>query len=76
VSENVSMNLAENLTENLVASIQRTRTAAIALAKLPTAAKNAALEVIAVALEQNSETILTANQKDVAAQMLPNCLAP
>lgn len=71
------MNLAENLTENLVASIQRTRTAAIALAKLPTAAKNAALEVIAVALEQNSETILTANQKDVAAAnaaQLPSAL--
>ncbi len=71
------MNLAEDLAENLVTSIQHTRTAAIALAKLPTAAKNAALEAIAIALEQNSETILAANQKDViaaTAAQLPSAL--
>jgi glutamate-5-semialdehyde dehydrogenase len=69
--------LAENLVENLAASIQGTRTAAIALAKLPRDVKNAALEAIAVALEQNSEIILVANQKDVAAahaNQLPTAL--
>jgi len=77
VSGNVSINLAKNLTENLAASIQRTRTAAIALAKLSNAVKNAALEAIAVALEQNSEIILAANQKDITAanaNQLPSAL--
>ena len=63
MSGNVSIGLAENL----VLSIQRTRTAAISLAKLTNATKNEALEAIAIALEQNSETILAANQKDVIA---------
>ena len=73
MSGNVSIDLAENLT----ASIQRTRTAAIALAKLPSEAKNNALEAIAIALEQQAEMILTANQKDVAAahaNQLPSAL--
>ena len=64
----MSGNISENLVGNvsiLSESIQRTRTAAIALAKLPTAAKNAALEAIAIALEQQGEIILAANQKDV-----------
>jgi len=77
VSGNVSINLAKNLTENLAASIQRTRTAAIALAKLSNAVKNAALEAIAVALEQNAEIILAANQKDITAanaNQLPSAL--
>lgn len=73
----MSGNVSTNLAENLAASIQRTRTAAIALAKLPTASKNAALEAIAIALEQNSEAILEANQKDVIAAnatQLPSAL--
>lgn len=73
----MSGNISINLAENLAASIQRTRTAAIALAKLPTATKNAALEAIAIALEQNSETILAANQKDLIAAnaaQLPSAL--
>ena len=77
MSGNVSINLAKNLTENLAASIQRTRTAAIALAKLSNAVKNAALEAIAVALEQNAEIILAANQKDITAanaNQLPSAL--
>jgi glutamate-5-semialdehyde dehydrogenase len=73
VSGNVSIDLVENLT----ASIQRTRTAAIALAKLPSEVKNNALEAIAIALEQQAEMILAANQKDVAAahaNQLPSAL--
>jgi glutamate-5-semialdehyde dehydrogenase len=73
VSGNVSIDLPQDLLE----SIQRTRTAAIALAKLPTASKNAALEAIAIALEQQSELILAANQKDVTAanlNQLPSAL--
>jgi glutamate-5-semialdehyde dehydrogenase len=69
--------MTEILSVNLSESIQRTRTAAIALAKLPTAAKNAALEAIAIAIEQNSESILAANQKDVIAAnvaQLPSAL--
>ena len=64
MSGNVSINLSES---NLSESIQRTRTAAIALAKLPSVAKNNALEAIAIALEQQAEMILAANQKDVIA---------
>jgi len=77
IENQVSGNVSTNLAENLAASIQRTRTAAIALAKLPTASKNAALEAIAIALEQNAETILAANQKDVIAAnaaQLPSAL--
>jgi glutamate-5-semialdehyde dehydrogenase len=51
--------------------------AAIALAKLSTDSKNAALEVIAVALEEQGELILAANQKDVVAAQtaqLPSAL--
>lgn len=73
MSGNVSIDLVENLT----ASIQRTRTAAIALAKLPSEMKNNALEAIAIALEQQAEMILAANQKDVAAanaNQLPSAL--
>ena len=73
MSGNVSIDLPQDLLE----SIQRTRTAAIALAKLPSDAKNNALEAIAVALEQQSEMILVANQKDVAAanaNKLPSAL--
>ncbi|PZO42411.1 MAG: glutamate-5-semialdehyde dehydrogenase [Pseudanabaena frigida] len=69
MSGNVSINLSE--------SIQQTRSAAIALAKLPTVTKNAALEAIAIALERNSEVILAANQKDVTAAntaQLPSAL--
>jgi glutamate-5-semialdehyde dehydrogenase len=64
VSTNV--NVSEKII-NLSESIQHTRTAAIALAKLPSEVKNAALEAIAVALEQNAELILAANQKDILA---------
>ena len=64
MSGNVSINLSES---NLSELIQRTRTAAIALAKLPSMAKNNALEAIAIALEQQAEMILAANQKDVIA---------
>jgi len=67
------MNLAENLTD----VIQKTRTAAIALAKLSQSVKNDALEAIAIALEQNAEVILTANQQDVTnaiAAQLPSPL--
>ena len=67
VSANVSINLTENLVENLAAAIQATRTAAIALVKLPCDVKNTALEAIALGLEQNSEIIFAANQKDVVA---------
>lgn len=73
MSGNASINLAENLT----ASIQSTRTAAISLAKSSSASKNAALAAIAIALEQNGEMILAANQKDVAtatAAQLPSAL--
>ncbi|GBO54873.1 gamma-glutamyl phosphate reductase [Pseudanabaena sp. lw0831] len=73
MSGNVSIDLPQDLLE----SIQRTRTAAIALAKLPSDAKNNALEAIAVALEQQSEMILVTNQKDVAAanaSKLPSAL--
>jgi glutamate-5-semialdehyde dehydrogenase len=63
VSNQVSNQVFINLSE----SIQRTRTAAIALAKLSSDAKNAALEAIAIALEQQAEIILAANQKDLAA---------
>ena len=67
------MNLGENLTD----VIQKTRTAAIALAKLSQSVKNDALEAIAIALEQNAEVILTANQQDVTnaiAAQLPSPL--
>ena len=63
----MSASVSGNISIDLSASIQRTRTAAIALAKLPSAVKNAALEAIAIALEQQSEKILTANQKDLEA---------
>ena len=63
----MSGNLSIDLSKDLAESIQRTRTAAIALAKLPADSKNAALEAIAVALEQQGELILAANQKDVIA---------
>jgi glutamate-5-semialdehyde dehydrogenase len=69
--------MSKNVSENLSESIQRTRTAAIALAKLPSATKNKALEAIAIAIEQQSELILAANQKDVIAANvanLPNAL--
>ncbi len=68
--------MTENLTE-LTTSIQRTRIAAIALAKLPSSVKNNALEAIATALEQQADKILAANQEDVAAAIanqLPNAL--
>ncbi|MDX2256678.1 MAG: glutamate-5-semialdehyde dehydrogenase [Pseudanabaenaceae cyanobacterium bins.39] len=58
-------------------AIERTRHAAIALAKLPTAAKNRALESIAIGLEQNAATILEANQQDLEAAkaaQLPSAL--
>ncbi|ELS30703.1 MULTISPECIES: hypothetical protein [Pseudanabaena] len=55
MSGNVSLDLPQDLLE----SIQRTRTAAIALAKLPSDAKNNALEAIAVALEQQLIATLT-----------------
>ena len=77
MSGNVSIDLPQDLPQDLLESIQRTRTAAIALAKLPSDAKNNALEAIAVALEQQSEMILVANQKDVAAanaNKLPSAL--
>ncbi len=77
MSGNVSIDLAKDLSKDLAESIQRTRSAAIALAKLSTAAKNAALEAIAVALEQQGELILAANQKDVIAAnaaQLPSAL--
>jgi len=77
LSQNLTGSLVGNLAENLVVAIQSTRTAVIALAKLPKAEKNAALEAIAIALEQNAETILAANQKDVAAAIdaqLPSAL--
>ena len=73
MSGNLSIDLSKDLTE----SIQRTRTAAIALAKLPADSKNAALEAIALALEQQGELILAANQKDVIAAnaaQLPSAL--
>jgi glutamate-5-semialdehyde dehydrogenase len=65
------------LSKNLSESIECTRTAAIALAKLSSAAKNKALEAIAIALEQQAELILAANQQDVAtaiAAQLPSAL--
>jgi len=68
--------LTENLTE-LTTLIQRTRAAAIALAKLPSAVKNHGLEAIANALEQQSAKILAANKADVTAAIanqLPNSL--
>ena len=49
MSGNVSIDLVKDLSKDLAESIQRTRMAAIALAKLSTDSKNAALEVIAVA---------------------------
>lgn len=67
------MNLAENLTD----VIQKTRTAAIPLARLSQSVKNDALEAIAIALEQNAEVILSANQLDVTnaiAAQLPSPL--
>ena len=67
MSGNVSIDLPQDLPQDLLESIQRTRTAAISLAKLPSEAKNNALKSIAVALEQQSEMILVANHKDVAA---------
>lgn len=66
------MNLAENLTD----VIQRTRTAAIALAKLSQSVKNDALEAIAIALEQNAEVILSANQQDVTAAIAAQLPSP
>jgi glutamate-5-semialdehyde dehydrogenase len=66
------MNLAENLTD----VIKRTRTAAIALAKLSQSVKNDALEAIAIALEQNAEVILTANQQDVTAAIAAQLPSP
>ena len=70
------MNLAENLAENLTDVIQRTRTAAIALAKLSPLVKNDALEAIAIALEKNAEVILTANQEDVTAAIAAQLPSP
>ncbi|MFN5397703.1 MAG: glutamate-5-semialdehyde dehydrogenase [Pseudanabaena sp.] len=67
MSGNVPIDLSQDLPQDLLESIQRTRTAAITLAKLPTTAKNAALEAISIALEQQTEMILAANQKDIAA---------
>ena len=77
MSGNVSINLSKNLPKNLSESIQCTRTAAIALAKLSSAAKNKALEAIAIGLEQQAELILAANQQDVTAAIavqLPSAL--
>jgi glutamate-5-semialdehyde dehydrogenase len=54
-------------TRSLLESVQATRKAARALAKLDAEAKNAALEAIAIALEDNAEDILVANRKDVEA---------
>ncbi|MEE3716361.1 glutamate-5-semialdehyde dehydrogenase [Tumidithrix elongata RA019] len=59
--------MTTTLTRSLAESVQVTRTAARTLAKLPTQAKDAALEAIAIALEQNGDRILQANQKDVEA---------
>ena len=70
------MNLAENLAENLTDVIQRTRTAAIALAKLSQSVKNEALEAIAIALETNAAVILTANQEDVTAAIAAQLPSP
>ncbi|WP_082429610.1 glutamate-5-semialdehyde dehydrogenase [Pseudanabaena sp. 'Roaring Creek'] len=77
MSGNVSIDLSKDLFKDLAGAIQSTRKAAIALAKLPTASKNDALEEIALALEQHAETILVANQKDLAAataNQLPSAL--
>ncbi len=70
------MNLAKNLAENLIDVIQRTRTAAIALAKLSQGVKNDALEAIAIALEKNAEVILSANQEDVTAAIAAQLPSP
>ncbi|NUN63912.1 glutamate-5-semialdehyde dehydrogenase [Pseudanabaena biceps] len=57
----------ENSLPSLVEIIQRTRNAAIALAKSSNTVKNNALEVIAIALEEQATLILEANQKDITA---------
>lgn len=54
-------------TRSLLESVQATRNAARALAKLDAEAKNAALEAIAIALEDGAEDIWAANHKDVRA---------
>ncbi|PZU94436.1 MAG: glutamate-5-semialdehyde dehydrogenase [Pseudanabaena sp.] len=67
----------ESSSTNLSDAIQNTRTAAIALAKSSNEVKNAALEAIATALENQAELILTANHQDVIAAKnagLPNAL--
>jgi glutamate-5-semialdehyde dehydrogenase len=65
-----------NFSLELTDVIQRTRTAAIALAKLSQRVKNDALEAIAIALEKNVEVILTANQQDVTAAMAAQLPSP
>lgn len=52
---------------DLINLIKNTRRAAIALAKLAAPVKNAALEAIALGLEQHSAEILAANQRDLEA---------
>ncbi|AFY70666.1 glutamate-5-semialdehyde dehydrogenase [Thalassoporum mexicanum PCC 7367] len=52
---------------SLLEQVKSTRLAARWLAKMSTEAKNQALELVAQALEQNAEQILTANQADLAA---------
>ncbi|WP_019499494.1 glutamate-5-semialdehyde dehydrogenase [Pseudanabaena sp. PCC 6802] len=54
-------------TRSLLESVRATRNAARVLAKLDAPAKNAALEAIAIALEDDAEDILAANYKDVQA---------
>lgn len=57
----------ENSLLSLTEIIQRTRNAAIALAKSSNTVKNNALEAIAIALEEQAALILEANQNDVIA---------
>ena len=75
--------IANNLSQDagdkadLIDLITNTRKAAIALAKLPAPAKNAALEAIALGLEKQAAEILVANQRDIKAAQaadLPSAL--
>jgi len=71
-----SPNLSQKVEQTLAQSVQVTKAASIELAKLSTQAKNAALESIAVALEQSAEMILTANQEDVRVAQAEQLAAP
>jgi len=61
---------------SLLEIVQATKTAARALAKLSTAAKNQALEAIAVAVTEHSDVILAANAQDVATAIAANLPSP